>query len=123
MRRMAARASWSAEDVTVQVLSTTRSASSGCTDRCRPAFSRSRSIAAPSACVARQPKFWTWKRCIGIKVWLAATAGGVLQVKSTISSVIENRAVGAHTHLRNLGGSYRGDTSGAGGGGATLLET
>src|SRR5579859_8083052 len=44
-RRMAARASWSAAAVTVQVFSTTTSA----------AFAS----AAPSACVARQPKLVT----------------------------------------------------------------
>src|SRR5579859_5532273 len=59
MRRIAARASASAAAVTVQVLSTTSSASVAELTASKPRWARLRSMAAPSACVARHPKFCT----------------------------------------------------------------
>src|SRR6266702_4418980 len=56
---MAARASWSAPVVTVQVFKTTMEACAGVEARGRPCSSNWRSKAAPSAWVARQPKFST----------------------------------------------------------------
>jgi hypothetical protein len=56
---MAARASWSAEAVTVQVFNTTTSALEAPDARSSPRSSNWRSMAAPSAWVARQPKFCT----------------------------------------------------------------
>src|SRR6267378_2995834 len=52
---MASRACASAEAVTVQVLRTTMSAAAGVAAEVQPRSSNWRSMAAPSACVARQP--------------------------------------------------------------------
>src|SRR5438552_11314395 len=52
---MASRACASAEAVTVQVLRTTMSAVVGVAAEVQPGSSNWRSMAAPSACVARQP--------------------------------------------------------------------
>src|SRR5206468_2759073 len=52
---MASRAWASAEAVTVQVLTTTMSAVAGVAAEVQPRSSNWRSMAAPSACVARQP--------------------------------------------------------------------
>src|SRR5690242_21851921 len=59
MRRMEARASWSAAAVTVQVFRTTKSASKAELAGLRPWAANWRSKAAPSAWVARQPKLCT----------------------------------------------------------------
>src|SRR5665213_2741323 len=62
MRRTTCRTSSSAVAVTVQVLSTTKSASCTSAVDARPFAARLASIAAPSACEALPPKFWTKKR-------------------------------------------------------------
>src|SRR5580704_18046049 len=61
-QRMACRASSSAAEVTVQVLRTTRSAAARSAAGSKPLPASSDSSAAPSACVARHPKFCTKKR-------------------------------------------------------------
>jgi len=58
-RRTVARRSESAAAVTVQLLSTTTCATLEPGARAKPRFIRSCSMEAPSACVARQPKFST----------------------------------------------------------------
>src|SRR5512140_342795 len=59
IRRIEARASWSAAAVTVQVFNTTTSASRAEPAGDKPWVASWRSKAAPSAWVARQPKLWT----------------------------------------------------------------
>src|SRR5882724_6309147 len=66
--RMAARAWASAEAVTVQVFTTTTSADVESDAAVQPPSSSWRSIAAPSACVARQPNCWIWKVFINSKL-------------------------------------------------------
>src|SRR5579871_267396 len=62
------RTSSSAVDVTVQVFRTTRSASPGTLATVKPEAARPASIAAPSACDARQPKFLTQNRSTELKL-------------------------------------------------------
>src|SRR5712691_10025856 len=62
MRRTVCRTSSSAVEVTVQVLRTTRSASPGPPAASSPLAARPASMAAPSACEARHPKFLTQNR-------------------------------------------------------------
>src|SRR6266404_5790282 len=61
-RRIFWRTSSSAVAVTVHVLSTTMSACVE-SEASSPLAARAVSSAAPSACEARHPKLWTWKRC------------------------------------------------------------
>jgi hypothetical protein len=56
---MAERASWSAEAVTVQVFKTTTSADEAFSAGDNPRLANCRSMDAPSAWVARHPKFST----------------------------------------------------------------
>src|SRR6201998_3067117 len=62
MRRIEARASWSAAAVTVHVFRTTTSASRAEWAGDKPFVVSWRSRLAPSAWVARQPKLWTKNR-------------------------------------------------------------
>src|SRR5260370_31590288 len=58
---MASRAGVSAEAVTVQVFTTMMSAAADVEAEVQPRSSNWRSMAAPSACVARQPNCWMKK--------------------------------------------------------------
>src|SRR5690349_10806028 len=105
MRRIAARASASAAAVTVQVLSTTQSASLADIAACRPRCARLRSMEAPSACVARHPKFCT-KNFSGIT--LDYKEPGVLRSYLALLTSLNNR-----NFIRTVILSERGGTADA----------
>src|SRR5258706_11775401 len=94
MRRMVWRTSSSAVAVTVQVFNTTKSASSGLDVAVNPFAAKPPSIAVPSACDARQPKFLTRKRST------------VLQCNLAVNGILFQEPY-EKNHLRNRPGLVR----------------